>query len=122
METRGHATIDLDMTFPVANVMFNIQIRPDDDHQANSLRIQLKAVEGEKEPCFNPESSQVLADFVGGLCRWLGTKGVTVTHTEQDIFGHFRPQCTVPQVLTTTQELCEMLDDKFALYPHSILA
>jgi hypothetical protein len=61
METQSHATIDLDMIFPVANVMFNIQVRPDDDHQANSLRIQLKAVEGEREPRFNAESSRTLS-------------------------------------------------------------
>ncbi|MEE8302673.1 MAG: hypothetical protein V3S24_09590 [Candidatus Tectomicrobia bacterium] len=121
MASSGRTTIDLDMTFPVAGVVFTIQVRPGDDAEGSRLHIQLQAVEAGKDARFVPESSQPLADFVGGLCRWLDTKGVTVSHTDQDVSGHFDPRYTVPRTLTTTQELCEMLEDKFGLYPHSIL-
>jgi hypothetical protein len=93
-----------------------------DEHHGAVLRLELRATEEGKTARFTRKSSYALADFVGGLCRWLGTKGVTVSHTEQEVAGHFHPRYTVPQLLTTAQELCQTLEDKFAGYPHSILA
>jgi hypothetical protein len=58
---------------------------------------------------------------VGGFCRWLGTKRVQASHTEEEITAHFQPHATVLQMLGTLQELCQMLEDKFGAYPHSIL-
>jgi serine protease Do len=57
-----------------------------------------------------------------GLCRWLGTKGVTVSHTEQEVSGHFHAQHDVPQVLAIVEELCQMLEDKFGAYPYAIVS
>lgn len=122
MPAGAQVTIDLDMAFPTAGVAFNVQVRPGSAEVGAALHIELRAVEEGKSARFTRESSYALADFVGGFCRWLGTKGVTVSHTEQEITGHFHPRYTVPQMLTTTQELCQMLEDKFAAYPHPIVA
>jgi hypothetical protein len=122
MPTAGQVTMDVDLTFPVAGVSFTLQVRPGDEPHGATLRLELRAATEGKTARFTRESSYALADFVGGFCRWLGTKGVTAAHTEQEVAGHFRPRYTVLQVLTTTQELCQMLEDKFAAYPHSILA
>lgn len=115
-------TIDLDMAFPVAGVAFSVQVRPSSAEEGVALHIELRAVEEGKSARFTRESSHALADFIGGFCRWLGTKGVTASHTEQEITGHFHPRYTVAQMLTTTQELCQMLEDKFAAYPHPIVS
>jgi hypothetical protein len=122
MPTEGQVTIDLDMAFPTAGVGFTVQVRPGEGTAGADLHIGLRAVEAGKTARFVPESSYALADFVGGFCRWLGTRGVTVTHSEQEITGHFQPRSTVLQVLAITRELSQLLEDKFGLYPHSILA
>jgi hypothetical protein len=122
MSAEGHVTIDLDLAFSPAGVGFTIQVRPGEKPEGPALRIGLRALEEGKSARFAKESSYALGDFVGGFCRWLGTKGVTVSYTEQEITGHFHPRYTVSQLLTTTQELCQMLEDKFGAYPHSILA
>ena len=116
----AQVTIDLDMVFPTAGVAFTVQVRPGNTEDGAGLHLELRAVEEGKSARFSRDSSYALADFVGGFCRWLGTKRVTVSHTEQDITGHFHPRYTVPQILTTVQELCQMLEDKFGLYPHPI--
>jgi hypothetical protein len=122
MPTDGQVTMDLDLTFPVAGVGFTLQVRPGDEHHGANLRLELRTAAEGKTARFTRESSYALADFVGGFCRWLGTKGVTAAHTEQEVAGHFHPHSTVLQLLTTTLELCQMLEDKFGAYPHSILA
>lgn len=114
-------TIDLDLEFSTAGIGFTVEIRPGEEAEGPALQIKLRALEEEKSARFTKESSYALGDFVGGLCRWLGTQKVTVSHTDQDITGHFHPGYTVPQILSTTQGLCQMLEDKFAAYPHSIL-
>ena len=122
MPTAGHLSLDLDLAFPVAGVGFVVQVRPGEEAHGSTLRLALRAVEEGKTAQFTRASSYALADFVGGFCRWLGTKGVTVAHTEQEITGHFAPRYTLLQLLATVQELCQMLEDKFGTYPHSILA
>lgn len=121
MATKANVTMDLDAAFHTAGVGFSIQVRPGNEADGAALQIQLRATEEGKTAAFTRESSYALGDFVGGLCRWLGTKGVTVSHTEQVISGHFHPRYSVPQLLNTTQELCQMLEDKFGAYPESIL-
>ena len=122
MNLTVQATIDFDMTFPTAGVGFAIRVRPGDPGTGAALSIQLQAVEADQTARFARESSYALADFVGGFCRWLGTKRVSVSYTEQEIHGHFHPAYTLPQLLKTTHELCQTLEDKFGGYPHSILA
>ena len=56
------------------------------------------------------------------VTSWLGTKGVTVAHTEQEVSGHFHAQHDVPQVLAIVEELCQMLEDKFGAYPYAIVS
>jgi hypothetical protein len=121
MTAAVHATMDLDLAFPTAGVGFSIEIRPGSDTEGSTLLLRLRALTAGKTARFHPESSYALGDFVGGLCRWLGTKGVSVTHSEQEISGRFHVRYTLPQTLQTTQELCQMLEDKFAAYPHTIL-
>ena len=41
---------------------------------------------------------------------------------QQENIGHFHSRYTLLQLLTTLQELCQMLDDTFAIYPQAILA
>ena len=121
MQHAGQATIDLQMTFPQAGIGFMIHIRPGEAEQGSFLDIHLQSTKEGKDARFVAESSYALADFVGGFCRWLGTKRVKVSHDEQIISGHFDPRYTMLQLLATAQEMCEMLNDKFASYPHSIL-
>ena len=121
MSEHGRVTLDLDLAFPAAAVGFTVQVQDDSADAGAPLLISLHALEAGKEARFSPDSSYALADFVGGFCRWLGTKGVTVTHTEREVSGHFHQRHTVPQVLAITQELCQMLEDKFAGYPSPII-
>ena len=122
MSEYGRVTLDLDLAFPSAAVGFTVHVQDGSADAGAPLLISLRALEASKEARFSADSSYALADFVGGLCRWLGTKGVTVSHSEREISGHFHQHHTVPQVLAITQELCQMLDDKFAGYPASILS
>ena len=121
MQSPGCLMVEMDLVFPAATVGFMVHIGPQREAEGVPLRIRPRALVEGKTACFTPESSYPLADFVGGFCRWLGTKRVTASHTEEEITGHFHPQYTVLQMLGTLQELCQMLDDKFAPYPHSIL-
>ena len=121
MSEHGYVTLDLDLDFSSAAVGFTVQVRHGSAEAGAPLLISLRALEAGKEARFSADSSHALADFVGGLCRWLGTKGVTVSHTEREVSGHFHQQHTVPQVLAITQELCQMLEDKFAGYPSAII-
>ena len=121
MTAAVRATLDLDLVFPTAGVGFTVEVRPGNAAEGSFLRLRLRALEDGKTARFHRESSYALGDFVGGLCRWLGTKGVSVTHSEQEVSGHFHARYTLPQTLQTVQELCQMLEDKFAAYPHTIL-
>jgi hypothetical protein len=114
--------VELDMPFPVAGVGFRVQVGPGDETEGLTLLIGLRALEAGKTARFTRESSYPLGDFIGGFCRWLGTKGVQVLHPDEEVSGHFQPRYTVVQMLETLQELCEMLDDKFAGYPGSIVS
>lgn len=118
----GKVQVDLDITFPVAGIGFRVQVLTEDAAAGMPLHVRLRALEAGKKARFTPDSSYVLGDFVGGLCRWLGTKGVTVSHTEEEVSGHFHPRYTVLHMLGTLQELCQLLDDKFAGYPATILS
>jgi hypothetical protein len=121
MLTAGSLTLELDLVFADATVGFTVQVGPGRDEAGVPLRIRPRALVEDKTARFTSESSYPLADFAGGFCRWLGTKRVTATRTDEEIVGHFHPQYTVLQMLGTVQELCQMLEDKFAIYPHSIL-
>jgi hypothetical protein len=121
MEAGVQVTIDLDLEFSTAGIGFTIEIHPGKEAEGAALLLRLRALEEGTSARFAKESSYALGDFVGGLCRWLGTQKVTVSHTDQEITGHFHPGYTVPQILSTTQGLCQMLEDKFAAYPHSVL-
>jgi hypothetical protein len=120
MSVQGRVTIDCDLAFVAAGVGFTVQVR--DDPTAAALHVRLRALEAGREACFTSASSHALADFVGGFCRWLGTKRVQVACNEREIVGHFHPDHTVLQVLAMTQELCQMLADKFGCYPYTILS
>lgn len=121
MNEHGRVTLDLDLAFASAAVGFTVQVRDGSADAGAPLLISLRALEAGKEARFSADASYALADFVGGLCRWLGTKGVTVSHTAREVSGHFHQRHTVPQVLAITRELCQMLEDKFAGYPSAIL-
>ena len=121
MQTAGCLTVEVDLMFPTAAVGFTVNIGPERTAEGVPLRIRPRALVEGKTARFSPETSYPLADFVGGFCRWLGTKRVTAVHTEEEITAHFQPQYTVLQMLGTLQELCQMLEDKFGAYPHSIL-
>ena len=120
MQTAGCLTVEAEIVFPVAMVAFTVHIGPTREEQGVPLRIRPRALVEGKTARFAPESSYPLADFVGGFCRWMGTKRVTALHKEEEITAHFHPQHTVLQMLGTLQELCQLLEDKFAAYPHSI--
>lgn len=122
MDTAADVTLDLDVAFSTAGVGFALHIRPGSAEKGAALHLALQTLEDGKQARFSRESSYALADFIGGFCRWLGTKSVTASHTETDVTGQFHPRYTVPQMLATTQELCQMLEDKFGAYPHSILS
>lgn len=122
MTQTANLTINLDVAFEPAGVGFSIAIQPRSAEDGAALHIGLKATQAGKTATFTQACSYALSDFVGGFCRWLGTKRVTVSHSEQEIQGHFHPQYTVSQLLGTTQEMCQMLEDKFGSYPHSILS
>ena len=117
----GRAQVDLDITFPVAGIGFRLQVLTE-EAAGMKLHVHVRALEAGKSAHFTPASSYVLGDFVGGFCRWLGTKGITVSHTEEEVSGHFHPRYTAVHMLGTLQELCQLLDDKFAGYPASILS
>jgi hypothetical protein len=120
MSVQGRVTIDCDLAFAAPGVGFTVQVR--DGSTAAALHVRLRALEAGREARFTSASSHALADFVGGFCRWLGTKRVQVTSNEQEIVGHFHPHHTVLQVLAITQEICQMLEDKFGCYPYTILS
>jgi hypothetical protein len=122
MGTTGAVSIDLELVFPTAGVRFAVHIRPGEAGQGASLGVELQSVDESQQARFTPQSSYALADFVGGFCRWLGTKGIKATYTDAAISGQFQAQYTAMQLLATTQELCQMLDDKFGAYPYSILS
>ena len=122
MSAKGHVSIDLDLAFAAAGVGFAVQVRDGSAETGVALQIVLRALDDNHTARFTPDSSHALSDFVGGFCRWLGTKGVTVSHTEQEVSGHFHAQHEVPQVLAIIEELCQMLEDKFGAYPYAIVS
>ncbi len=119
MGVQGSVNIELDLAFTDAGVGFTVKVQEDD--AAAALHVGLRALDPNLTALFTEDCSHALGDFVGGFCRWLGTKGVTVTHTEQAVAGHFKPDHSISQRLAIIQELYQMLDDKFGLYPYSIL-
>lgn len=121
MSAKGQVSIDLDLAFAAAGVGFAVQVRDGSVETGAVLQIVLRALDN-RTARFTPECSQALSDFVGGFCRWLGTKGVTVSHTEQAVSGHFHAQHDVPQVLAIVEELCQMLEDKFGAYSYAIVS
>ena len=122
MSVKGQVSIDLDLTFAAAGVGFAVQVRDGSAETGAALQIVLRALDDHRTARFTPECSHALSDFVGGFCRWLGTKRVTVSHTEQEVLGHFHAQHDVPQVLAIVEELCQMLEDKFGAYPYAIVS
>jgi hypothetical protein len=122
MSAKGQVSIDLDLAFAAAGVGFAVQVRDGSAETGAALQIVLRALDDNRTARFTPECSHALSDFVGGFCRWLGTKGVTVAHTEQEVSGHFHAQHDVPQVLAIVEELCQMLEDKFGAYPYAIVS
>jgi hypothetical protein len=122
MSAKGQVSIDLDLAFAAAGVGFAVQVRDGSAETGAALQIVLRALDDNHTARFTPECSHALSDFVGGFCRWLGTKGVTVAHTEQEVSGHFHAQHDVPQVLAIVEELCQMLEDKFGAYPYAIVS
>jgi hypothetical protein len=122
MSAKGQVSIDLDLAFAAAGVGFAVQVRHGSAATGAALQIILRALDDHRTARFTPDCSHALSDFVGGFCRWLGTKGVTVSHTEQEVSGHFQAQHDVPQVLAIVEELCQMLEDKFGAYPYAIVS
>lgn len=120
MGVQGHVNLEIDLAFVDAGVGFTVKVQEEGDDAA-ALHVGLRALGPNQTALFTEACSHALGDFVGGFCRWLGTKGVTVTHTEQAVSGHFKPDHTISQRLAIVQELYQMLHDKFGLYPYSIL-
>lgn len=122
MSLQGHANMDIALDFTSASVGFIVTVQAADTADTGpGLHVGLRALDPNQTARFTESCSHALGDFVGGFCRWLGTKGVTVSHTEQEIAGHFKPELTIFEQLAIVQEISQMLDDKFGLYPYSIL-
>ena len=128
MKNESTMKSEIKLTYKKANIQFAIEIsQPKEGDGAKSkaetlLRISVKDAAGKKGLAFTEDCSSVLADFVGGFVRWLSTLGVTASSNGGEITGSFHPDYDVHNLIKASGAVCEMIEQRFSLYPNSILA
>ncbi len=117
MSDTSDVRISLNLAFPQAGVVFDIEAGPD-----RSFRLTVRRVSDGGFVPFRSDASPQLADWVRGYTRWLRRARVTATHDESSINGVFDEGLTPEQVLDGVREACDMVRQRFGLYKESVLA
>jgi hypothetical protein len=118
---------EITLTYANAGVRFVIEITPPAEREGNekkgeaALRISVKDTSGKKGLTFTDDCSPVLVDFIGGFVRWLSTLGITADYDGGEINGSFHADYDAHKLIQASGAIAEMLEQRFSLYPHSIL-
>ncbi len=113
---------NLDLSFPVAGVTFNIAVEPQDEADGSqTFALNVSDTSTGQKLRWAVDVSPQLADWVRGYSRWLVRARVKATHDESGITGTFAPDLQPEQVLQGLRDACEMIRQRFELYEESIL-
>lgn len=112
---------EIKLVYEKAGVGFVVGIEPSDDGAAG-LRIAVEDAAGGKSLTFDEECSPILGDFIGGFVRWLATIGITAKHEQGEVTGSFSAAYDAHKLIQASAAICDMIEQRFSLYPYSILA
>lgn len=117
--------INLRLGFESAGVAFRLGVEPAGEPAGDrgaSFGLQVVELATGREVPFRAEVCPVLADFVKGFSRWLGTKGLRASVGDARITGTFPSNATPQQLLGTAGDICDLISQRFSLYRERILA
>jgi hypothetical protein len=117
MPDTSDVRVNLDLAFPQAGVVFDVEAGPD-----RSFRLTVRRVSDGAGVPFTSNACPQLADWVRGYTRWLRRARVTASHDESSITGLFDEGLTPEQVLEGVRDACDMIRQRFGLYKESVLA
>ncbi len=109
------------LEYEPAGVGFNVSLKVPSGGQeaAFSLPVDNLAT-GQRVP-FNHQACPAVHDFTRGYSRWLGTKGVRATRSEQEVSGTARANFSAAQLLQLAHDAVDMIDQKFPNYKGPII-
>jgi len=124
MLTDSSVRASVNLAFPKAGVIFNINVEPstgDTDGQAPTFRLSVTDAEQARAVPFTVDASPPLADWVRGYSRWLVRANVSATFDESGISGTLASGLTPEQLLRGISDACDMIRQRFGLYQESVL-
>ena len=125
MATISETAININLAFPKAGVTFVVECIPPDTasgDDSHSFKITASSSEHSSELAFTEDTSPQLADWIKGYSRWLVRANVTASFNDQGINGKFRSGLSPEQVLSSVNDACDMIRQRFDHYETSVLA
>ena len=111
--------VSVNLAFPAAGVVFNVNADPSDG--GTVFRLSVTDISGDRDIAFRVDDSRVLADWVRGYSRWLIRARVSATFDDHAITGTFADGITPEQTLQGVSDACDMIRQRFDLYEESVL-
>lgn len=111
---------EVQLVYPNAGVRFVVEMGSAQGG-GGVLRICAKDASGERDLAFTDECSSILGDFIGGFVRWLGTIGIAAKHEEGEINGSFGAAYDAHKLIQASAAICDMIEQRFCLYPYNIV-
>ena len=124
MATSSETSININLAFPKAGVTFAVECAPPDKGSGNdshSFKITANSTENSSALAFTEDTSPQLADWITGYARWLVRANVTANFSDQGINGTFRSGLSPEQVLSSVNDACDMIRQRFDHYESSVL-
>ena len=125
MATISETAIKINLAFPKAGVTFVVECTPPDAASSNdshSFKITANSSETSSALTFTEDTSTQLADWIKGYSRWLVRANVTASFTDECINGTFRSGLSPEQVLSSVNDACDMIRQRFDHYETSVLS
>ena len=120
MQTAGCLTVEVDLMFPTAAVGFTVNIGPERTAEGVPLRIRPRALVEGKTARFS-RKRRILWQTLWGASSLAGHEARHGSAYRGRDYSTFPAAIYRAANARTLQELCQMLEDKFGAYPHSIL-
>ena len=124
MATISETAININLTFPKAGVTFVMECTPPDTasgDNSHSFKITASSAEHSSKLAVTEDTSPQLADWIKGYSRWLVRANVTASFTDEGINGTFRSGLSPEQVLSSVNDACDMIRQRFDPYETSVL-
>lgn len=124
MPAKHSLQLNTALTYERAGLLFRVKLDLSQDRrddQGAAVSIYAEDLASGARVAFTNEACPALADFVAGYPRWIVRLGIRATAGHDEITGAARPDASITQLFSATEQLCDMIDQKFSLYKERVL-